>query len=64
MTTIVEKDENLKHKFVTEPMTIRDQFALAAMQILLTNFHGFKEEDRIAQAAYYQADCMMKARKE
>jgi len=50
--------------FTSEPMTIRDQFALAAMKILLTHFHGFKEEDRIAHAAYYQADCMMKARKE
>ena len=47
-----------------EPMSILDQFALAAMQVLLADPNGFKHESRIAEVAYYQAHCMLKSRKD
>ena len=64
MTTIVERDENLKVKYITEPMSILDHFALAAMQVLMAEPDRFIKEDRIAEVSYYQAYCMMKERKQ
>ena len=48
----------------TEPMSIMDQFALAAMQVLMAEPDRFTKEERIAEVSYYQAHCMMKLRKE
>ena len=61
MTTHVKIDGRAI-TYTTEPMSILDQFALAAMQVLLADPNGFKDESRIAGVAYYQAHCMMKER--
>ena len=63
MTTHVKLDGSAI-TYTEEPMSIRDNFALAAMQVLLADPNGFKDETRIASVAYYQADCMIKARNE
>ena len=63
MTTHVKLDGRAI-TYTEEPMSIRDNFALAAMQVLLADPNGFKDDIRIASVAYYQADCMIKARKE
>jgi hypothetical protein len=54
-----EKDDNIK---AYHPgMTMRDEFAKAAMQVFLANPETELHED--AEAAYLMADYMMKARK-
>jgi hypothetical protein len=45
---------------MTQGMTLRDYFAAKAMQTIAANVHWTKEG--IAEAAYKQADAMIKAR--
>lgn len=46
----------------TKAPTLRDQFAMAAMQGIIAHF-GFEFEERNADQSYLVADAMMEARK-
>jgi hypothetical protein len=53
-------DEQLQRARVMHGMTLRDYFAAKAMQTIAANPHW--TEEGIAEAAYKQADAMLKAR--
>jgi hypothetical protein len=49
---------------MTETLTLRDQFAMAALTGLLSALEYGNPADHIAQQAYAAADAMLEARKE
>jgi hypothetical protein len=48
---------------INDPMTMRDRFALAAMNGLLTEYAGAYQFEKSAKAAYRIANAMLKERK-
>lgn len=52
---------NVTHKWF-EGMTLRDYFAAAAMQAVITGRPDYRDQDWIAKAAYMMADAMLAAR--
>jgi len=64
MTTIVQRDNDGNFEYITEPMSIRDRFALETMRgFLSSNVHRWSmEADTLSRKSYGVADAMMRAR--
>ena len=52
------------HNLQNDGMTLRDYFAAKAMQAILSDPSYSSPDDKLAEASYWIADAMLKAREE
>jgi hypothetical protein len=53
---------NSKKTVIDQGMTLRDYFAARAMQAILSDQNYSSPDDKLAEASYWIADAMLKAR--